>query len=77
MHIPSRSDSACSKTGVTPRWSCVFPTPEASTTSSMTPTWRCPFTEEHDYNASRIVRYRTAPDVPEGYEFKTQWEDIP
>ena len=33
-----------------------------------------PFTEEHEYNASKIVGYRPAPDVPGGYEFKTQWE---
>ena len=32
------------------------------------------FTEEHEYNASKIVGYRTAPDVPGGHESKTQWE---
>ena len=35
-----------------------------------------PFKEEHEYNASKILEYRPAPDVPWGYEFKTQWEGI-
>ena len=29
------------------------------------------FTEEQEYNASKIVGYRPVPDVPWGYEFKT------
>ena len=33
-----------------------------------------PFTEEHEYNASKIRGYRPAPNVPRGYEFETQWE---
>ena len=32
------------------------------------------FTEEHEYHASKMVGYRPAPDVPGGYEFKTQWK---
>ena len=32
------------------------------------------FTEEHEYNASKIVGYRPAPDVPGGYGFRTQSE---
>ena len=32
------------------------------------------FTEEHEYNASKIVGYRPAPDVPGGYKFRTQTE---
>ena len=33
-----------------------------------------PFTEEQEYNASKIVGYRPAQDVSGEYEFKTQWE---
>ena len=33
-----------------------------------------PFTEEHKYNASKIVGYRPARDVPGGYDFRTQWK---
>ena len=33
-----------------------------------------PFTLEHEYNASKILGYRPAPDMPGGYEFKTQRE---
>ena len=32
------------------------------------------FTEEKEYNASKIVGYRPGLNVPCGYEFKTQWE---
>ena len=32
-----------------------------------------PFTEEHEYNTSKIVGYRAARDLPLEYEFKTQW----
>ena len=35
-----------------------------------------PFTEEHEYNTSKIVGYHPAPDVPGGYEIKTQWAGI-
>ena len=33
-------------------------------------------TEEPEYNTSKVVGYRPAPDVPGGYEFKTQWEGL-
>ena len=32
------------------------------------------FTEEHEYNALKIMGYRPAPDVPGGYKFRTQSE---
>ena len=33
-----------------------------------------PFTREHEYNAWKILGYCSAPDVPGGYTFRTQWE---
>ena len=34
------------------------------------------FSEEAEYTASKIVRYRPAPNVPWEYEFKTQCEGL-
>ena len=35
-----------------------------------------PFTEEYEYNSSKIVGYCPAPDVPGEYKFKTQWQGL-